>query len=213
MAVRNHISVYDLAMVAGRAKESSASSRSPRVARRRRRMREALLTAGAQQFASRGVAHVSVEDLLDEADVSRATFYAIFSSKYSLLENILNPIFEIATASIAELQKASAGAGLSGILDTYLKLWRAHREGLLLITAVDAATFRHFEDRHRALNDALYEVLSKAERAGLLRNGSAEFSLKVIARTAIPLLKVYDDHPSGDALFVDAMTALLTRAD
>ena len=131
-------------------------------------MREALLTAGAQQFASRGVAHVSVEDLLDEADVSRATFYAIFSSKYSLLENILNPIFEIATASIAELQKASAGAGLSGILDTYLKLWRAHREGLLLITAVDAATFRHFEDRHRALNDALYEVLSKAERAGLL---------------------------------------------
>jgi AcrR family transcriptional regulator len=176
-------------------------------------MREALLTAGARQFASRGVAQVSVEDLLDEADVSRATFYALFSSKYSLLESILNPIFEMATASVTELQAASAEAGLTGVLDTYLKLWRAHREGLLLITAVDAATFRHFEDRHRALNDALYDVLSKAERAGLLRNGSAEFSLKVIARTAIPLLKVYDDHPSGDALFIDAMSALLIRAE
>jgi hypothetical protein len=119
----------------------------------------------------------------------------------------------MATLSLLELRQASAPAGLTGILDTYLELWRVHREGLLLITAVDAATFRHFEDRHRSLNDALYQVLSKAERAGLLRNGSAEYSLKVIARTAIPLLKIYDDHPSGDALFVDAMTALLTRAE
>ena len=62
------------------------------MARRRRRMREALLTAGARQFVNRGVARVSVEDLLAEADVSRATFYAMFSNKYSLLENILNPI-------------------------------------------------------------------------------------------------------------------------
>lgn len=205
--------MYDYAMAATVAHTELTRGRSPRVARRRLRMREALLTAGARQFASRGVAHVSVEDLLDEADVSRATFYAMFSSKYSLLEEILNPIFDMATGAILELRQASAHTGLAGILDTYLELWRAHREGLLLITAVDAATFRHFEHRHRALNDALYDVLSKAERAGLLRNGSAEFSLKVIARTAIPLLKVYDDHPSGKALFIDAMTALLARAD
>ncbi|MEE8543866.1 MAG: helix-turn-helix domain-containing protein, partial [Gammaproteobacteria bacterium] len=118
-------------------------------------MRKALLTAGARQFASRGVARVSVEDLLDEADVSRATFYAIFSSKYNLLENILNPIFDTATAAISALGKESARTGLTGIIDTYLELWRAHREGLLLITAVDAATFRHFDVRHRALNDAI----------------------------------------------------------
>ncbi len=200
-------------MLAEQQKKKLTVGHSPRVARRRRRMREALLTAGARQFASRGVAHVSVEDLLAEADISRATFYDIFHSKNNLLESIINPIFEMATLSVLELWQASAHAGLTGVLDTYLELWRAHREGLLLITAVDAATFRHFEDRHRSLNDALYQVLSKAERAGLLRNGSAEYSLKVIARTAIPLLKIYDDHPSGDVLFVDAMTALLTQAE
>jgi AcrR family transcriptional regulator len=200
-------------MLAEQQNKKLTDGHSPRVARRRRRMREALLTAGARQFASRGVAHVSVEDLLAEADISRATFYDIFPTKNNLLESIINPIFEMATLSVLELRQASAHAGLTGILDTYLELWRAHREGLLLITAVDAATFRHFEDRHRSLNDALYQVLSKAERAGLLRNGSAEYSLKVIARTAIPLLKIYDDHPSGDALFVGAMTALLTRAE
>jgi AcrR family transcriptional regulator len=196
-----------------RPKDGRAQRRSPRIARRRRRVRKALLTAGARQFASKGVARVSVEDLLDEADVSRATFYDIFSSKYNLLENILNPIFDTATAAISALGEHSARAGLTGILDTYLELWRTHREGLLLITAVDAATFRHFDDRHRALNDAIFAVLARAERAELLRNGSAEYSLKVIARTAIPLLKVYDEHPSGDALFANAMKALLMRPD
>jgi hypothetical protein len=111
------------------------------------------------------------------------------------------------------LDAESARAGLVGIFDTYLALWRTHRDGLLLITAVDAATFRHFEARHRALNDAMFAVLTKAERADLLRNGSAEYSLKVIARTAIPLLKVYDGHAAGEALFADAMNALLIRAE
>ncbi len=205
--------MYDSCMGLKRPNDGRAQRRSPRIARRRRRVRKALLTAGARQFASRGVARVSVEDLLDEADVSRATFYDIFSSKYNLLENILNPIFDTATAAISALGEHSARAGLTGILETYLELWRTHREGLLLITAVDAATFRHFEDRHRALNDAIFAVLTRGERANLLRNGSAEYSLKVIARTAIPLLKVYDEHSSGEALFADAMTALLMRPD
>ena len=196
-----------------RPEQARTQRRSPRIARRRRRMRQALLTAGARQFANRGVARVSVEDLLAEADVSRATFYAMFSSKYNLLEIILNPIFDTAIAAISALAQEPARDGLTGIFNTYLQLWRTHREGLLLITAVDAATFRHFENRHEALNDAMFAVLTTAERANLLRNGSAEYSLKIIARTAIPLLRVYDEHPSGEALFADAMEALLMRAD
>jgi AcrR family transcriptional regulator len=69
---------------------------SPRVARRRERMRSALLAAASRQFASRGVSGVSVEQLIAEADVSRATFYRFFNNKYNLLETLLNPIFELA---------------------------------------------------------------------------------------------------------------------
>ena len=50
-----------------RPRQNGVQRRSPRIARRQRRMRTALLTAGARQFASRGVARVSVEDLLAEA--------------------------------------------------------------------------------------------------------------------------------------------------
>ena len=175
-------------------------------------MRKSLLAAGARQFANRGVRPVSVEELIAEADVSRATFYDLFSNKYSLLEEILNPIFDIATRSARELADQPAAQGVEGLISMYLTLWGSHRDGMLLIPALDQDTFRHFESRHRALNDALLAVLTKAERADLLRNGSAQYSLKVIARAAIALLRVYDGHPAGDALFRDALRSLLVRA-
>src|SRR5262245_52481853 len=106
---------------------------SPRVARRRERMKESLLAAGARQFATRGVGTVSVEELIAEADVSRATFYGFFSSKYSLLEHILNPIFEIATREIRALAKRPAAEAVDGLIDVYQSLWESHRDGLLLI--------------------------------------------------------------------------------
>jgi AcrR family transcriptional regulator len=175
-------------------------------------MKRSLLAAGARQFEKRGVRPVSVEDLIAEADVSRATFYELFSNKYSLLEELLNPIFELATQAAAALAEQPAAQAMDGLVAMYLMLWSSHRDGMLLIPALDQETFRHFENPHRALNDALLNVLSKAERADLLRNGSAQYSLKVIARAAIPLLKVYDGHPAGDALFRDALRSLLVRA-
>src|SRR5436190_22403304 len=143
---------------------------SPRVARRRERMKQSLLAAGARQFASRGIGTVSVEELLAEADVSRATFYGFFSSKYSLLEHILNPVFERATTAVRALERRRPLDALEGLVDVYLELWLNHRDGLLLIPTVDPKTFRDFEAQHRALNDALLEVLRMAERAELLRN-------------------------------------------
>lgn len=190
----------------------SDSAPSPRVARRRERMRRALLAAGVRQFGERGIENVSVEDLIGEADVSRATFYALFSSKYSLLEEIVNPIFDAAIRSVEALGACAPEAALEGLIDLYPMLWHDHREGLALIPAVNLESFPHFEARHRALNDAMLDVLAGAERENLLRNGSARYSLKVIARTAIPLLRVYDGHPAAESLFRDALRSLLVRA-
>jgi len=182
------------------------------VERRRERMTAALLAVGARQFARRGVGPVSVAELIAEADVSRATFYGLFSSKYSLLADILNPIFETATRSIRGLADRPAAEAVDGLIDVYLSLWATHRDGLLLIPLVDQETFRYFEAQHQALNDALLALLMGVERADLLRNGSAQYSRKVIARTAVPLLRVYDGHAAAPALFRDALRGLLLRA-
>jgi len=193
-------------------KESQAQQRSPRVARRRKRMRNALELAGARQFSNKGIAAVTVEDLIIEADISRATFYEFYSSKYNLLESILNPIFKIAIDSISSCADLPSEDALSGLFETYLLLWRKHREGLLLIPTVDPGSISNFREQHDALSVAILRLLTLAENSDLLRNGSAQYSLKIIARTAIPLLRVYDGHPAADELFRDAMRALLIKS-
>lgn len=185
---------------------------SPRVARRRERMRGALLAAASRQFGTCGVAGVSVEKLLAEADVSRATFYRFFPSKYKLLEAILDPVFKMAIDGMrAQAERAPLDA-LEGLIDVYWQLWCAHRDALLLIASIDLETYKHFAVLHDALNKAMARILVRAESADLLRNGSAQYSLKVIARTAIPLLRVYDGHATAEALFRDALKGLLIRA-
>jgi AcrR family transcriptional regulator len=209
--VQDQIVVYDFA-VKPRSPAPSSARVSARVQRRRERMRASLLAVGARQFAERGIAPVSVAELLAEADVSRATFYGFFSSKYSLLEGILDPIFELATRRVRELCSRPAEDAIDGLIEVYWSLWTTQRDGLLLIPLVDQETFKHFEAQHRALQAALLDLLLGVERADLLRNGSAQYSLKVIARTAVQLLRVYDGHAAAAALFRDAVRGLLLRA-
>lgn len=204
--------LYDFSVKPRTPAPPSAARISQRVERRRQRTRAALLAVGARQFARRGVGPVSVEDLIAEADVSRATFYGLFSNKYSLLECILDPIFEIATSRIRALGARPAAEAVDGLVDVYWSLWTTHRDALNLIPLVDSETFAHFEKQHDALQAALLDLLQIVERADLLRNGSAQYSLKVIARTAVPLLRVYDGHAAAAALFRDAVRGLLLRA-
>ena len=185
---------------------------SPRVARRHDRMRGALLAAASRQFGTCGVAGVSVEKLIAEADVSRATFYRFFSSKYNLLEAVLDPVFKLAIEGMRAQAERPPLDALEGLIDVYWQLWREHRDALLLIALLDLDTFKHFAAQHDALNKAMARILVRAESAELLRNGSAQYSLKVIARTAVPLLRVYDGHATAEALFRDALTGLLIRA-
>ncbi len=122
--------LYDFAMKL-RPQASTPNARpSERVQRRRERAKAAVLAVGAaRQLASRGISPVSVEELIAKADISRAAFYGVFSSKYSLLEGILNPIFELATRRIRGLCRRPATEAIDGLVDIYWSLRTMHRDG------------------------------------------------------------------------------------
>lgn len=202
--------MYDLSMT--RTSEHRPDPRpSPRIRRRQLRIREALLAAGAKQFSRRGIEAVSVEDLLADADVSRATFYGIFNNKYNLLEVILNPLFDQLIGAIEGFAEAPPDAGLEGLLRLYATLWRRNSESLQLLGSSSPQIRARFAQRYRALHDAQLALLGRAEQAGLLRNGSAPFSLSLLNEVWIPLLRVYDEQPAGHVLFEDAMRRLLLK--
>lgn len=73
----------------------------------RRDKRADIVNAGIRIFSRKGFNRCSVEDILQEAHVARATFYSYFDSKkdlfIELIDTILNNLFEIAAREFAEM--------------------------------------------------------------------------------------------------------------
>lgn len=183
----------------------------PTVLARRGRVWERLLAAAARLMAERGGAAVSVEEILRAAGVSRGTFYGFCSNKAQLVAAILDPVLREGTAALERIMRLPAEQVVAGIVDLYVDLWRRHRDALLMISGVDAEAFALIRDAHAGYTDAMQRALERAAAGGCLRNGSASYSFRVLTRTAVPLLKVYQDHPEGERLYRDGMLALLLR--
>ncbi len=73
----------------------------------RRDKRADIVNAGIRIFSRKGFNRCSVEDILQEAHVARATFYSYFDSKkdlfVELIDTILNNMFEIAAKEFDEI--------------------------------------------------------------------------------------------------------------
>lgn len=91
--------------------------------RRRRRVREAILTAAERVFAEEGEAGLSIRRLADEIDYSPAAIYKYFGSKNELVDELKEAFFERILVRIDD-QRTSAEAYPSrarNCLTTYVR--------------------------------------------------------------------------------------------
>ncbi len=182
---------------------------STRVLERRGRVWDQIVGVAGRLMAERGIGAVSVEQVLLGAGVSRGSFYSYCRNKTDLVVAIIAPVFDEGIAALTPLAAAPAADVVPGIVTLYLDLWQRHCHALMLIPGIDAAAFARLRPRHLAFTRAMQAALGKSAAAGQLRNGSADYSFRVIARTAVPLLRVYGDHPDAARLYRDSLTALL----
>ncbi len=191
---------------------SGRAIRSKRVVEKRAQLQERLLRVGGHLVAERGLAAVSVEDILEGVKVSRRTFYGYFANKYELIAGIMNPALLDGAEMLTETVRESPDLLLPGLVDCYLSLWRLHRDALSVIAVLEPEVLPYIESGHRKFGAALKKVLTLASKSGKLRNDDPQYTFKVITRTAVPLLKVYADHPDGERLYREAMLALLGKS-
>src|SRR3954470_10001815 len=97
------------------AERAAVGTPRPRVALRRARVREALLTVGARLFVAEGVENVSVEDVIAAANIARSTFYTFFKSKRDLLMHIVEPVFTDSILALRRLNGQAPRVMLAGI--------------------------------------------------------------------------------------------------
>lgn len=176
---------------------------------RRDQVWEGLLGVAGGLMGEQGVATVSVEQILLAAGLSRGTFYGFCGGKNDLVAAIIKPALEEGAASLEQLATRPAPEIVPAIVAVYEQLWERHRNALLMIPGVTADAFGRIRDAHKAYTDAMHRALARAEAGGQLRNDSAMDSFRVLTRTAVPLLRVYQDHPDGQRLYRESMTALL----
>jgi AcrR family transcriptional regulator len=185
--------------------------RSAKVASRRSELRQRLLEVAARLFVERGINNVSVEELLEVAGISRATFYGFFANKTELAANVLLPVFDAGIALLAKSPPSEPRAVAEQLVDLYLQLWQEYRHALLLTNQVDTDVYPYIKVQHNRFGDAMQAELAKIAAAGLLRNDSVELSFLVLAKTGIPLLRLYSSHPDFERVYRESMLALLLR--
>jgi AcrR family transcriptional regulator len=183
--------------------------RSAKVANRRSEVRDRLLKTAAEMFVERGLSNVSVEEIIDAVGISRAGFYGFFANKTELAAAVLLPVFDSGIAALTSKQPHGPQAMAERLIDMYLELWERHRHALLLTGMVDATLFPYIKKPHEKFGVAINKILKVIEDEGLLRNGSAALSYLVLAKTGIPLLRLYQEHPNFEGIYRESMLALL----
>jgi AcrR family transcriptional regulator len=181
--------------------------RSPRVAQRRERMRQHVLRVGAKMFLERGIENVSVEEILDVANLARSTFYSFFTSKRDLLFHILDPIFQTGVTHMQALKGKPPADMVYGVIDMYPMLWEQFGEALFLRIGHDE--FKLIEKTHNQYVRMIGELFGGVEAAGILRNGSSPHTQRLIARCAIDVVRVYRNDTDFRRLYRTTMEGML----
>ncbi|HEX4225627.1 MAG TPA: TetR family transcriptional regulator [Pseudonocardiaceae bacterium] len=155
------------------------SSRTPTPAcglreRKKRRTREALVSAAWELFHTRGYERTTVREITDAVEMSERTFFRYFASKEDL---VLSPLTAAVDAFIGQLRvrppeerpvdalrnalHAAAGLLEPGLLESQTD-WETHRQAVKLIESTPQLLAAHLMIGQR-LTDALVEIVAERE--------------------------------------------------
>jgi AcrR family transcriptional regulator len=94
----------------------------------------AIFEATERLLADVPLHELSVAQIINAAELSRATFYFYFSSKYAvvtgLLARVMDEIFEIVQPFVRRDEDTSPNVALRSSLEGAIALWRSHRPAL-----------------------------------------------------------------------------------
>lgn len=120
--------------------EARSNRANPRQKAQRAETRERLIEGAIRVFAQQGYAQASVEDVLMEAGVSRASFYSHFAGKPGLVTAIadrLSPLWQPLYGELVRMQQPNL-SNLEDWCRRSVDLYRAHQDICIILTQASA---------------------------------------------------------------------------
>lgn len=185
------------------------STPSTRVERRRAETRDRIVHIAAQRFAAEGLDGVRLDAVATAADVARGTLYSHFPTKDSLILAVMEPVLRQAASGAETLVAADAQAGVEGLLNLYLDLWRDHRDALRVTYHGQTQPLGSLEPLHGRFLGAVLVLLQREAAAGRLRTADPVLSARILGTVAVPLLEHCEQHPDGERLFAQSVRGML----
>lgn len=187
-----------------------AKRRLPRVERRRERARKRILEIAARRFVEVGLEAVRLEDVADEADISRATLYSHFASKEEILREIIRPVLEELIRLMKEKKAGSAQQGFDHLVDVYTGMWDDHSTALILAHRYifhDPGELNELVSKIHQMTD---QVLRPLNSDGQLR-AKTDLARNVFIQAAIVLLDVFKNESNRENLLREGLRALVLK--
>ncbi|MEM7335003.1 MAG: TetR/AcrR family transcriptional regulator [Chloroflexota bacterium] len=105
--------------------------------RRVRRTRRLLQGALINLLRRKLLAKIQIKEIVEEADVSRTTFYQHFETKEELLFSLMDDVFEKIHSVIFHEREDGAGFDVLNLLVASFEQWRLHSEELRWVLQVE----------------------------------------------------------------------------
>lgn len=140
--------------------------------------RQQLLDAAICVFARKGYLETSIDDIINEAEVARGTFYLYFSGKKEIFLAIIDHYFELLSELVKELMAREWPAKLERArlkehVLTWLRFFAHHRDLTKVIYREATSIDPQFEDRWNRLSETvkkfLVERVHGLQKSGVLR--------------------------------------------
>ena len=90
--------------------------------RRQKKTRQAVYDAFTRLLEKKSYSSITVQEIIDEADIGRSTFYAHFETKDELLRALCTEIFEHVFSEDLKKEKTHDFSHSDGALDSAIRL-------------------------------------------------------------------------------------------
>jgi AcrR family transcriptional regulator len=184
---------------------------------------EAICAAAERLMATRPFGELSVADILEEAEVSRASFYFYFASKHALLarlaERISTDVFGLSQAWLAgdrvdsgEDPRTELRASIAGALG----VWEQHTPVLRAVIESGPqaeAAFRLWEQLMTAFTAAATARIERDRAAGLAPAGGPDARTLAASLMWMTERALYLAITGGEPAFADRERLVETLAD
>jgi AcrR family transcriptional regulator len=151
------------------------ATRPSRRERKKERTRQEVYAAAMKLFAERSYHQVTVEEICEEADVARTTFFAHFPSKSALLLEYSRGVATRFRESHWD-SEASATEQLHALATLVMESWFAHAEvmGAMLVEfSLPTATRLEKSEEANPLREVVEDIIQRGRGRGEFRAGIA----------------------------------------